>query len=1097
MASFSYAAHVRAETGQKRPLASAIGEDLTAASKRTAAPFSGTAALPDRGTNATLPVARWSYEAMQEGDVAFVNATASSGVKPGFFLQSVGMNTLNAMMRQEEYLLGDPLNLMKPTLARHSYVCNSGMYERSKPTKQFTDSTLETNHPARSFILEGVVCAKTDALNADEMIDVGGAEGVVAVGGLSALNVYNHSAMSKSRVLDHVYVVLMAKRVTRNNKWMLQYGLINSLHVWHGHVEKHFGSVVVLKVWQLGRIVDTNYARDRDDNKLLKLIVAIKPLIARAPNDEKTKGGMVPVDGDKTLEALVLPTSIEGRLEFYKERNEQIKQQEQCKDHISRKSFAALRMSPGLTTNQKLEIDKLNSQLDALRKQSQRSNEENALLKLRIQRLNSKGASGNDKADRITELERLLAEVRSAEDSLQEENSRIADELAFFLQTSQDYEAEIKDLKKKLADARDEIYALQQDIKRLEEELETLRGSPSEEVIALRKDLELTTKVKNNVTAELNALKSAGSSSSSGSSVPADNARIEELTRVVSTLEEEKQDLLQQLQSRQRLEEAEEYGDEGNPEALKAAAASFIQVLQYRNKGKLSKDENAASSRALLDFENRLAELTNQQLGQVNAAATWLTNSIDAKALSSFFIKNEYDKYVDDFVEASMKDKAFLSQRGIKANDEDRTTKIEQLRQSQVELSVQKKANADEKRALYSEILGYDTTEGIEGWRTNLKNNKVEESFLSALTLKIKNIGDKGKTPEQRINKLTQERKAAKELEEAREAKRLRDNEMLAKKAAEMRSHMRVYNEWKGVWQALYNNSAENAPKEYKNAWTNYETLKVLKFLAMDRTEAINSSKAFKAPDYSAFAFKRREEVRGLLYVFFLTPRDNSNKLELSAPVKEFLIPALNNKLEELDKKSPRPGPNNLNPDVDPDFVLPDWAKGYKPDANFKAATVSDLDATVETDDKRTGPTKEELEKEAKKIREIAKWALNNVFKGKAGQITDLPKDEWTEQDIAEKDREAFKRVGEKWERVIKQSGGSGDNQAKPQGGTPQPPSMKPPPMAPPAMKPPPMAPPAMVPPPMAPPAMVPPPMAPPAMVPPPNTPPPPPMPPP
>lgn len=412
MASFSYAAHVRAETGQKRPLASAIGDDLTAVAKRTAPPFSATAARPDRGTNATIPVARWSYEALQEGDVAFVNATASSGVKPGFFLQSVGMNKLNAMLRQEEYLVGNPQNLMEPTLARHSYVCNSGKYERSKPTKQFSDSTLETNHPVRSFILEGVVCAKTDALNADEMIDVGGAEGVVAVGGLSALNVYDQSAMSKSRVLDHVYVVLMAKLAPRSNKWMLQYGLINSLHVWHGHVEEHFGRVTVLKVWQLGRIVDTNYARDRDDNKLLKLIVAIKPLIARTPNTEKTEGGMVPVDGDKTLESLVLPTSIEERRKFYEERNAQIKQQEQCKDHISSKSFAALRMSPGLTTKQKLEIDKMNSQLDALRKQYNASNSQVSQLEAELNKLKQQASLQCPGDDNSTEniLKRISEE---------------------------------------------------------------------------------------------------------------------------------------------------------------------------------------------------------------------------------------------------------------------------------------------------------------------------------------------------------------------------------------------------------------------------------------------------------------------------------------------------------------------------------------------------------------------------------------------------------------------------------------------------------------------------------------------------------------
>ena len=123
----------------------------------------------------------------------------------------------------------------------------------------------------------------------------------------------------------------------------------------------------VLKVWKLGKVVDTNYSRDRDNQKLLKIIVSIHPVVARAPSGDPESPGLVPVDADKIMNVMALKTNINDRVQVYKQRNEQTKQQEQCKSSISSKSFAALRLSPGLTTEQVAEIQNLKSQLDALR----------------------------------------------------------------------------------------------------------------------------------------------------------------------------------------------------------------------------------------------------------------------------------------------------------------------------------------------------------------------------------------------------------------------------------------------------------------------------------------------------------------------------------------------------------------------------------------------------------------------------------------------------------------------------------------------------------------------------------------------------------
>ena len=368
MASFSYATHVRAETGQKRTLALVVADDLTSVAKRAAPPFSGTAARPDRGTNATMPVARWSYDPLQEGDVAFVNRSNAQGVVPGFFLHSVSMEALNAMMAEEKFLVADPQALLTDTPARHSYVCKSGVYERSPPAKVFDKNKLEPSHPARSYILEGVVCAKTDALHADEMIDVGGAEGVVAVGGLSALNGRNHSAVTKTRVLDHVYVILMA-RPARLGKFALQFGLINSIHVWHGHFEKHYPGATVLAVSQLGRVIDTNYAKDRDHKKLFKIIVAVKPLVARKPSSDPSSPGLVPVDADKILDALSLPESISEKTSFYSAQKNQEQQQKSCKSNLSLRNFSTILKPTVLTAQNIQQIANLQAQVKRLERE--------------------------------------------------------------------------------------------------------------------------------------------------------------------------------------------------------------------------------------------------------------------------------------------------------------------------------------------------------------------------------------------------------------------------------------------------------------------------------------------------------------------------------------------------------------------------------------------------------------------------------------------------------------------------------------------------------------------------------------------------------
>jgi len=380
MASFSYASHVRAETGTKRPLAASIGEDLTSVAKRTAAPFSGTAARPDRGTNATIPVARWSLDALQEGDIAFVNRASASGIKPGYFLHSVSMTQFNIMMSEEEFLVNDPQLLFSLKAPRHSYVCNAAkQYQRSSASKVFDKNKLPYGHPARSYALEGVVSTKTDALHPDGLIDIHGAEGVVAVGGLGTLNTYNHSAASKSRVLDHVYIVLMAKKV-KPGRHALQCGIINSLHIWHGHFEKHYPDCTVLSCAQLGRIVDTNYAYDRDNRRLLKIIVAIKPLVARVPSKNANESGMVPVDADKVLKTLKLADSTGKKVDQYKGRIQQLEQQKGCKSNISLRKFSNIHKPAVLTGEQIQKIDILNKQVKLLQEEKSNLQVENIRL---------------------------------------------------------------------------------------------------------------------------------------------------------------------------------------------------------------------------------------------------------------------------------------------------------------------------------------------------------------------------------------------------------------------------------------------------------------------------------------------------------------------------------------------------------------------------------------------------------------------------------------------------------------------------------------------------------------------------------------------
>ena len=210
-------------SGYKRSFNS-IGEVAVGEFKRPAS-LPASALRNDRGTNATLPVARCCSIPLYPGEVAFV--------RTGKGLRSLGEGTnflpIVSLSQINEMLLDNPVtpmqgtrenasNLLERKDSKHIFGMSKSKavplkYDEFDPTKMTDDLA----HPLHAYALDGVVCSASDARDGQvesrrytQREEAAGCN--VAVGGQSPLVAASMKGQAV-RMTSRVYVVLVANRV--------------------------------------------------------------------------------------------------------------------------------------------------------------------------------------------------------------------------------------------------------------------------------------------------------------------------------------------------------------------------------------------------------------------------------------------------------------------------------------------------------------------------------------------------------------------------------------------------------------------------------------------------------------------------------------------------------------------------------------------------------------------------------------------------------------------------------------------------------------------------------------------------------------------
>ena len=211
-------------SGYKRSF-NAIGPVASGELKRPAS-LPASALRNDRGTNATLPIARCTSIPVFPGEVAFVR-TGKGLTKLGdgsTFLPIVTLSQINEMLLDNPVaMVGNPrsLNLLTPKKSKRVWHRNNKgktvplEYSEFDPTKM----TDDLSHPLHAYALDGVVCSASDARGGqgdrhgyNTREEAAGCN--VAVGGRSPLVAVSMKGQAV-RMTARVFVVLVANRVTR------------------------------------------------------------------------------------------------------------------------------------------------------------------------------------------------------------------------------------------------------------------------------------------------------------------------------------------------------------------------------------------------------------------------------------------------------------------------------------------------------------------------------------------------------------------------------------------------------------------------------------------------------------------------------------------------------------------------------------------------------------------------------------------------------------------------------------------------------------------------------------------------------------------
>ena len=337
-------------------------------------PIPGTSAKPDQRVNVRVPVARACGQPLVPGQVAFVSrgvgiAKASSGreLAPAFAgTHALGLEHLNELLDAPQHhvvanaaVAGRPNSLFVSKVARSLFGADGHSRLRALAFDQdaFFVRTKRPNHPLRQYALDGVVCTPSDDPGFGTSVGycnvaVKGPAPVlthrtlhdkmraVAVAPLPQTRVVpDNFFLRPVDVLAKVYVVLVAILVDAGaSKWKFRYELVSSsnVHTSHGFprftdtiAENAFGQKgdkpleqatidakkrVVLRVHELGRVVDTNFG----DRKAPSLVVSvnIRPFEgARLDVVQAKKGGST--ESVVVSQPLAVHNSFLGRSEAH------------------------------------------------------------------------------------------------------------------------------------------------------------------------------------------------------------------------------------------------------------------------------------------------------------------------------------------------------------------------------------------------------------------------------------------------------------------------------------------------------------------------------------------------------------------------------------------------------------------------------------------------------------------------------------------------------------------------------------------------------------------------------------------------------------
>ena len=284
-------------------------------------------AKPDQRVNVRVPIARLCGDQLAAGQIAFVSRGCGPDGAAGRGMASSALNVLS--LEQMNELLSktvhhvqipdlDANSFFTPTKAKSLLVHNN----TSSRLEHLQASTFDMNgffnapgankiHPVRNYALDGVVCTSSDEGGVQSspicLVAVKGPAPVltqrIADDKMRAIlsgppppkrTVLENHFLHPADVMARVYVVLVAVRQQPHNdrKWMLRYEMVSSSNVMTTHSHSRFtanigGSAevllggaerVVLKVTQLGHVVDTKFGDNRSPSIVVS--VNIRPLEA-------------------------------------------------------------------------------------------------------------------------------------------------------------------------------------------------------------------------------------------------------------------------------------------------------------------------------------------------------------------------------------------------------------------------------------------------------------------------------------------------------------------------------------------------------------------------------------------------------------------------------------------------------------------------------------------------------------------------------------------------------------------------------------------------------------------------------------------------